>query len=334
MGTSPHDALFKATFEDPARVAELFRSRISPELQSAMDWSALVLEPGSFVGPELEDRHCDLLFSAPQLSTSAPKQTDASSTFFYLLLEHQSSSDVDMPLRMLVYMTRIWERHRKLHPRTPLPPVVPLVLSHAPAGWSPRTCFADMFSPEHRKLRALDEFRPDFSYLVDDLSAFSDADIRSRVESAFAQLALWLLRGSRDPERLLNELPRWAKAFSRAAQARTSGHSLHQLLRYVAHVCEDLHFERFCAKLIEIAPQTEEDTVTAAESFMAKGIERGIEQGIERGLRTTLVKQLTLKFGPLGARARQTIDAANRRQLECFLERVLVADSLAAVLAD
>jgi len=94
----PHDALFKLAFETPADAAGILRGALPPAVAEAIDWSTNRGEPWSFVGKEFEGRHTDLLFSAT---------LGGEPTFLYLLLEHQSTSDADMPLRMSSYLVRI-----------------------------------------------------------------------------------------------------------------------------------------------------------------------------------------------------------------------------------
>lgn len=78
-----------------------------PNLASrAVAWETMKSESTSFVDTEFDPHHTDLLFSVQVADGPTP-------TFIYFLLEHQSTSDHDMPFRMLVYLTRIWKRDRK-----------------------------------------------------------------------------------------------------------------------------------------------------------------------------------------------------------------------------
>ena len=61
---APHDAIFKSVFQEPEHAAAELRHILPGELASAIQWSSLKLEPGSFVDPKLADQHSDLLFSA------------------------------------------------------------------------------------------------------------------------------------------------------------------------------------------------------------------------------------------------------------------------------
>src|SRR3954447_18793687 len=101
----PHDALFKSSFEAPADAAALLRELLPAALRVLIAWDTLHGEPGSFVDPALADHHIDLLFSA-RLRTDAAE-------LVHVLLEHQSTADPAMPLRMLSYHTRLWNRLRK-----------------------------------------------------------------------------------------------------------------------------------------------------------------------------------------------------------------------------
>jgi predicted transposase/invertase (TIGR01784 family) len=108
MTSKPHDALFKAAFELPEHAAEFLRGVLPPALVESIAWSTMTRESGSFIDPELADRHSDLLFSA-DLQTG-------NRALIYLLLEHQSTISVDMLLRLLEYLVRVWTRYAKEHP--------------------------------------------------------------------------------------------------------------------------------------------------------------------------------------------------------------------------
>ena len=81
MTNTPHDAVFKAVFEQPEHAAAELQHVLSADLVAAIDWSSLALEPGSFVDEELADQHSDLLFSASAKGSGE-------SVLVYLLFEH------------------------------------------------------------------------------------------------------------------------------------------------------------------------------------------------------------------------------------------------------
>src|SRR5690606_990984 len=116
-----------------------------------------------------------------------------SPVLLYLLFEHQSTSDGDIPLRLLKSMLRIWERHRtEYETKWPLPPIVPLVLHHSESGWHAPRDFHGMFDlkswPE-----VLKRYVPLFEIVVDDISRIPESELLSRPLTPEARLALWML---------------------------------------------------------------------------------------------------------------------------------------------
>ena len=269
MTSTPHDALFKAVFEQPEHAAAELQHVLPSELRAAVRWPSLRLEPGSFVDAELADQHSDLLFSAETEGTSRR-------VLVYLLFEHQSSSDVMMALRLLGYMVRIWNRHAQAQPGDPLPPIIPAVLAHAPGGWSAETRFSALFGGD---LGGLADTIPEFAFAVDDLHAASDEQLRSRALADLPKVALWLIRDARDATALLRHLADWAPTLEAIVTAPSGREAMLQLLRYISLVSDDMHLDQFRATLDGLAPVTEEFTVTIAERLHAEGRAEGRVEG-------------------------------------------------------
>jgi hypothetical protein len=117
-----HDRFVRYTFSPPERAEAELRAVLPPRVVSDVDWSSLRRESGSVVDPELRQTETDLLFSA-RLRSGRP-------LLLYVLLEHQSTEDPWMALRMLRYVVRQLEHWRQTHPEsTLLPLIVPLVMS-------------------------------------------------------------------------------------------------------------------------------------------------------------------------------------------------------------
>src|SRR5690606_21587079 len=132
--------------------------------------------------------------------------------------------------------------------QSPLPVIVPALVSHAPGGWTAPQTFHQMFEPNPASIPGLAELVPSFSLLVEDLAHLSNDDIKARALDAFPRLALWALRDARDAARLLDNLGHWGAAFAEAAQTPHGVAALAQLMRYIALVSDDLHLEAFRVK--------------------------------------------------------------------------------------
>jgi hypothetical protein len=62
--------------------------------------------------------------------------------------------------------------------------------------------------------------------------------------------------------------------------------------------------------------------------------ERGRDEGVAQGQRTTLIRQLTRRFGPLPQSVEARVAGAGAEDLERWLDRILDAASLDEVFAD
>jgi hypothetical protein len=246
MTPRPHDALFKSAFEAPADAAALLRELLPAALRELIAWDTLHGEPGSFVDPELADHHSDLLFSA-RLRTMPP-------ALIQILLEHQSTADPGMPLRTLSYCTRVWNRLRKERPDARLPPVLAVLVSHVPGGWTTSRSLDDLFDPSVLAIPGLSASIPRSSLIIDDLAHLSNDDLKARSLAAFQKLALWLLRDARDPRRLLDSFDTWVDAFAEAERAPAGIDASTTLLTYMFRVIDPVHHDELHAKLRQLGP--------------------------------------------------------------------------------
>ncbi len=320
---TPHDAVFKAVFEQPEHAAAELQHVLSADLVAAIDWSSLALEPGSFVDEELADQHSDLLFSASAKGSGE-------SVLVYLLFEHQSSNDPKMALRLLSYMVRIWSRFAQTHPAEPLPLIVPALLAQVPGGWSSPTRFSELFSPGLGELgRAV---LPDFSFAVDDLHSTTDDELRRRALADQATLTLWLMRDARDGAALLRHIADWAEMLEALALAPGGQDAMARLLRYIVLVSDDLQLAQIRDMLKGRAPAAEALTMTIAEQLRAEGrIEgeaKGRVEGEAAGIAKSVLMIMSARELHVGDAARQRIEACSDvEMLEHWLVRAATAAS-------
>jgi predicted transposase/invertase (TIGR01784 family) len=319
----PHDSLFKATFSHVGRAAAELRAVLPAALARRIDFGSLAIVPGTHVDKRLRNTHSDLLFRA---------RIDGKSAFLYLLFEHQSQPDELMAFRMLRYVVHILERHIDQAQRRssvlPLPIVIPIVLHHGAAGWTASTTMVELFDPALARDPNVSPYLPQFSFLLDDLRNATDEELAARNLGDFASLALWSMRDSRETERLLSSLDFWAATLDRLASGDAAAFEL--ILRYLLAVVPDLDLNDVLQLLQTRAPVAEQLMTTMGERLEAKGEARGRAEGLRR----MLLHQLTLKFGKLDDDTRARIDRALENELLAYSERVLTADSLAAVLRD
>ena len=230
MSKRPHDALFKRAFEQPAQLAALCREQLAPELAQAIAWDSAQQLPGSFIDPKLADFHADLLFEVELAGQPG---------YLYVLVEHQSSNDALMALRVLNYMVQIWMRHADER-GPPLPPLICVVVSNTPQGWRAAQTLHDLVAPSPDLIPGLAELVPNVRFIVDDLSQHGDEQLRARALAAFSRLALWLLKTGRSGPHLLASMQGWVPVIEDLLEAPSGAAALAHLLRYVALVTGDL----------------------------------------------------------------------------------------------
>ncbi len=281
--SGPHDLFARYTFGHPERAAAELRAVLPAHVVSQVDWSSLRRESSSVVDPELRETESDLLFTA-RLHTGHP-------LLLYVLLEHQSTVDPWMALRMLRYVVRQMERWRQEHPESEaLPLIIPLVMYHGPEGaWTAPRRVEDLFAlPEEgrEQWRAL---VPRFEYLLDDLTAEREEALRARPGPPLARLAWLVLRYGRSEE-LARRLPEWVALFAQVQSGPEGAEHLVVLIRYLLWVGDEGVHEATRQVLHSMVDeqQTEGLMRSYAEQLIEQGLQQGLQQGMERGLQQGL----------------------------------------------
>jgi predicted transposase/invertase (TIGR01784 family) len=340
MPATPHDALVKAVFGQPEHAAGVLRSIVPAEIGDQIEWRSLALCPGSFVDAALAYQHSDLLYAA--------RWRTGQEALLYFLFEHQSSPSTGEPMafRMLRYQVRIWERWMADHPKArALPVIVPLVLYHGAPRWSEVRCLEDLLElPPEWKL-ALEPFLVRSSYLLHDLSGYTEEDILAmRWHTAAAKLVTVLLQQARADINLMALLSRWINHLREVASAPNGGDVLAQLLLYILEVHERATPDALQSLLErELGPRAKESVMTAAQRLREEGRQEGRLEGRQEGRqegrlegsRTLLLRVIQQRFGTkLEPTMEQRLRNATLEQVEAWSSRVLTAASLAELFAE
>ena len=147
-----HDALVRRALGDPATARAWLQARLPEAVAQHLNFATLQRMPGSFVDEALQRSETDVLFEA--------RGASGLPVHVYVLVEHQSTVDFWLRLRLLRYQSRIWEEERTRRPRADtISPIVTVVLHHGPRSWSPSTRFADLYNEKVRDLPGVCRFR-------------------------------------------------------------------------------------------------------------------------------------------------------------------------------
>lgn len=326
--SGPHDLFVRYTFGHPERAAAELRAALPPTSSPNWTGTRCAKEPVSVVDPELRKTESGLLFSA-RLRTGRP-------LLLYVLLEHQSSVNRWMALRMLRHVVRLMESWRQQHPDSPrLPIILPLVMYHGKdEAWTAARRVEELLAlPEEEEERKhWEALVPRFEYLLDDLTAEREEALRARPGPPLVRLAWLALRYGRTEE-LTERLPEWMALFAQGQAAPDGTENLRMLIRYLLYVyVGDSTARRATARVLHSVV----DAQRAEELMRSWGeelIERGMRRGLARGRAEDVLRILAARGVHVTDEARQRIlTCTDLATLDRWFDRSLNARTLSDVL--
>ena len=116
---TPHDRFFRERMAVPAIAVDFLATYLPPALRTHLDLTTVKAGRETFVDPNLDLGHTDLLLHANMVG--------GGEAAVYLLFEHKSRQDRWVSLQLLSYMTRIWKHWRRQGRKGRLPPILPIV---------------------------------------------------------------------------------------------------------------------------------------------------------------------------------------------------------------
>ena len=136
---------------------------VAAELVGSIDFSRLVPLNRRFISDTLREQESDIVFSVPFRRGSKTEEL-----LIYILIEHQSTVDVTMGIRVLSYMTELWTAQRRVWESDNIPRskrrlrlILPIVFYTGEQRWNtPLTLAGIMDIPEE-----LSRFVPTFDTL-------------------------------------------------------------------------------------------------------------------------------------------------------------------------
>lgn len=321
---SPHDALFKAVFSDPQNAVAHLRNALPAEVVEGLALEQLAQRPGSFIDEELRDRHVDLLFEVP----FREREGEA---FLYVVLEHQSSSDPLMPLRLLRYMLRIWDQLLVADKqRRSLPAIVPLVLHHSEAGWSAPVSFAELVEGPADVLESLVAYLPQFRFVLSDLSQTPDEELRGTALAQVAYLLLKYVRAGDFPDKLAS----WRDLLRTVAAEESGLRALQLVVEYVLRAGV-IAVEALVELSHQVHPDMQQIVETTADRLRQEGRLEGRQEGRLEQLAEVVVRALEARGLEASDEVRSRIlGSRDAAELARWFDRALVVSSVAELFDD
>ena len=341
---SPHDRFFRYLFNHPGRAEALLRHNLSPQLIAHVDWSSLRRESGTLVEGARETRQ-DLLFSARLLHAAEHEPPH------FFLIEHQSSVERWMALRLHDYSWRLIMHWREVHPHSRWIPGVTALVVYPRQGrsWSAPLRLEDhynvrLLAPGTQPGRGWTLLRSE--YRVDDLSTQSEHALRARPGPPLVPLGLLVLSYA-GTEQLAQRLPHWSDLFAQVHAAANGPQAVYRVVRYLHHVGDErVHgaVKRVLHSIMELE-RVEAVMKTMAEVLRERGRQQGLVEGEARGeakglakgrasgMAGAVLRLLATRGVHVDEPSRQRIEACmDVSTLELWLDRALTATRISDVL--
>jgi hypothetical protein len=313
--------------EDPANLHDLLQI-VEPSLAEQLDFSRAERVPRTFIPADLRKRESDLIVSVPFRGEAAGE------VWVYLLLEHQSTPDRWMGLRLFLYMymAQIWDRQWREWEDGNVPeeerrlrPIVPLLFYTGEERWAAPLDLASLM----RLPAELEAFAPRWRTLRLDLHETPPETL-----TRFASAVGWALRAlqaesapSAEMEQVLSEAMAGLEGLTEE-QAGQWQRAAWYLMLLVMNRREE---EALAELLVERARRSkfrQRGEVVA----MGKSILEQVEaRGEESGIRQALVMVLVRRFGALPPEVEAALERADVTTMSAWLATAATATSLAEV---
>jgi predicted transposase/invertase (TIGR01784 family) len=268
-----HDTGYKLLFSHAELVQQLLEGFAPTQLVELLDFSSLKLVNGSYVTPNMKQREDDVVWSVSM---------GESTLYLYILLEFQSTVDAAMPVRMMQYVSALYEsliKEKSINPNEGLPPVFPIVLYNGDTRWQVATNIGELITCPS----VLKPYQPNMAYYLLDEGAYSEHQLNS-VHNAVA--AVFSLENATNYQSAVEAIDRMAQAIKQLPDKQRIDKAISYWIKR--------HLQRNLPEVI--IPQTEqllEDTSMLATNMQkwyhtaqTQGIELGLQKGKQEGERS------------------------------------------------
>jgi predicted transposase/invertase (TIGR01784 family) len=291
-----HDELFKKVMSEPVAAREFLEHYLPVSFKNKINLSSVKIEKESFVTDSLRKKFSDVVYSVSLKQNIDGKNSTDSTTesanndkaYVYVLIEHQSSSDYWIALRLWQYMLLLCERHKDANKNksngaaekdNKLPLICPIVVYANDKPYNAPRNFWELFDDSKTAKELMGD-----EYLLVDLQKQSDNEIEQKKHLGMMEYMLKHIK-ARD---ILNLWQSLLEKFESSIEIdKQNGYIyIKWLLWYSdAKVSEDKQVE--LAKIIakHLKKEDQEGLMrTIADKYIDEGIAQGMQIGEARGV--------------------------------------------------
>ena len=154
-----HDIIYKELFSDKGIVSDLLRGFLSPETVKNISFDTLSKPNSSYTNKKGKSRFDDIVWKV--------KYGD-NWFYLYMIFEFQSTPDTSMPIRMISYVSLLYEDLIKseeisIADGKKLPPILPIVIYDGSKNWGAATNIKDIIIKTSNEF---ERYMPSMEYLL------------------------------------------------------------------------------------------------------------------------------------------------------------------------
>lgn len=301
---NPHDTLIKRAVQERALCLELFEEHLTEIYYEKCHILQYELVPTTHIDDNLRKQYTDVLFKFPL------KENCKRFAYFYLLYEHQSTPDQDMPFRDLCYKIDIIRDHRRQTQLKDIPFVETVVIYNGEKKYTAPTRLEALMPVPWKIGKSMFE-----GFKLYDLNK---VDNISLIDGAWYTTTCMALKHYHfeDPIRLLHLLQKNLLLIYKVngfAYLKALINYLYQSHRELRYTKQDL-----IAELADIVEPIKEEAVSFYDFIKQSGVQEGLEQGREEGRLSTARKMLALG---LDWDVIEQVTEMSRQTIEQFLKK-------------
>ena len=266
-----HDKCFRDILSDKREISNFLKDFINPE--STIKSEDMEPYNTSFVTSKYQNREADIVYKI--------KGKNA-----FILIEHQSKIDKQMPYRLLEYYTEIL-RINKTRNEEEMPIVVPIVIYTGSEKWKAN----GYISEKQAKLEGYEEGRLDIKYNLVQANNFKTEELLSKGTMLANAM---IIENSDDTEELMKNLEKIIENINNEEKLS----KLRNIVKYILQgilkkediekiekIIEDKEEENYMDELIEKIKRNDQKKMNEiAQKSMERGINQGVKQGVKKGV--------------------------------------------------
>ena len=222
---NPHDKFFRELFSRKEEAKNFLQGVLPLDLIRKLDLNSLEIEKTSYLDEYLQTYFSDMVYTCTYNDQVPIKVA--------FLFEHKSYFPTEMPiqLQLLRYMLALWEHNLKQ--QSPLVPIIPIVLYHGKRQWEQKP-LAHFFGEQLGLMLEgqLARFLPGFDYILKDLSAYPDEEIKALFSLVSLQTALLIMKKIFDTT-LAEEIQKIGDAFNELLETKSGEKFYRTILLYL-----------------------------------------------------------------------------------------------------